>query len=585
MSYDILFQQALIAHQQGRFDEAEQLYRQILETAPEHPDVLNMLGLVAQAKGVHSQAINLFYQAIQKAPQHAPFYFNIALSLEAEGKNIEALDMFLKALEIAPDTKEIHHQMGLLYHKLDRINEARQSFLKAIELDSDYSEAKTNLAMTYLPQDKEKAVKFLEDISVQYPKEALSRYFLSSIYYENHQYEQSLVNAKAAETLVPLSDEVQVILGLLALQTQKTDDAEVYFEAALRINPRNVQAMINLANLQTNRQDFKSAEIYYKKAIELADKNLDARVNYANMLYNANRLSEALEEYRQAVILNPQSAESSNNIGIILKDLKEYEEALGLFFNAYHLNPEIEAFSVNIAETLVLLFRKNKELATKIAENWVKGSPENVFARHVDASFKGESLEDTKVYCQKLFDNFADNYELVLKRVAYSLPSRIRDLAGNVKGTIIDLGCGSGLVGQALKTAENQIIGVDLSKNMLDLAKKKKVYQKLVKGDIVAYMQSRPIADLVVAADVFGYMGDLSPIVKALESYKIIFSIETLKEADKLYQITDSGRFRHNPLYVEKLLAQNGFKSIQQTNIILRQENGHDVEGIIFIAQ
>ena len=77
MSYDILFQQALSAHQQGRFGEAENIYRQILETAPEHPDVLNLLGLIAQAKGVHNQAVELFYRAIKKAPKHDPFYFNL----------------------------------------------------------------------------------------------------------------------------------------------------------------------------------------------------------------------------------------------------------------------------------------------------------------------------------------------------------------------------------------------------------------------------------------------------------------------------------------------------------------------------
>ncbi len=60
MSYDLILRQALKLHDEGRLDEAERLYRQILETAPDHPVVLNLLGLVAQSKGLHEQAVSFF---------------------------------------------------------------------------------------------------------------------------------------------------------------------------------------------------------------------------------------------------------------------------------------------------------------------------------------------------------------------------------------------------------------------------------------------------------------------------------------------------------------------------------------------
>lgn len=62
MGYDLLFQQALGFHEQGRLNEAENIYRQILETAPNNPDILNLLGLIAQQKGLHAQAVDYFYQ-------------------------------------------------------------------------------------------------------------------------------------------------------------------------------------------------------------------------------------------------------------------------------------------------------------------------------------------------------------------------------------------------------------------------------------------------------------------------------------------------------------------------------------------
>lgn len=587
MSYDILFQQALTAHQQGRFDEAENIYRQILETAPDHPDILNLLGLIAQAKGVHNQATELFYRAIKKAPKHAPFYFNLGISLSALGKNVEALDNLQKAAEFESDVKEIYNQQGMVLHRLHRIPEAQQAFLKAINLDKDYSEAKTNLAMTYYESDQNKAVKFLEDISAQYPEEILSRYHLSTLYFDRGDIEKSKTYALAAQQLNPSSDDISLVLGLIAQKENKPAEAKMHFQTAVEQNPRNIAALLNLANAETNENDFKQAERHYKKALDLEPNSLDAHINYANMLYHQERLSEALEEYRAAVIINPHSAEISNNIGIILKDLGEFEDALGLFFNAYNLDSDRVEYSVNIMETLILLYRRDKETALLIAENWLKHSPQNIFAQHANAAFKGEKLEDNKVYSEKLFDNFADNYELVLKKIAYGVPERIKILAGDVKGTVVDLGCGSGLVGEALKNAENKIIGVDISQNMLNKAAEKSVYAELIKSDILDFCQQRlPLlqTSLIVAADVFGYIGDLAPVISSLKGRSICFSIEVLQENGD-YKLNDAGRYLHSPAYVDNLLQAGGFTQVNKYDLVLRQENGADVKGILCFAK
>lgn len=587
MSYDLLFQQAITAHEQGRFDEAEQIYRQILETAPENPDVLNLLGLVAQAKGVHNQAIELFYKAIQHAPKHAPFYFNLAISLAATGHDIEALDNLQKACELNPDEKEIYNQQGLILQKLQHIPEAQQAFLKALQIDEAYSEAKTNLALTYAQSDPEKSIRFLQDIASQFPEDVSCRYFLSTLFFDKQDFENSQKFAQEAYQLNPKSDEILFMLGLLALQKNNLADAKMYFQSATEQNSYNVGAWLNLANMETNDKNFDEAEKIYKKLLDLTPKNFDVHLNYANLLYLQNRLSEALEEYRAAVIINPESAPVSNNIGVILKDLQSYEDALGLFFNALARDNSKDEYSLNIAETLVLLYRQDKEIALKVAENWLKNMPNNLYAQRVCASFKGEKLENNQIFAEKLFDNFADNYELVLEKINYSLPRRIRELAGDVKGTIVDLGCGSGLVGQALKTPQNQIIGVDLSRKMLHLAAQKGVYEQLIKDDISSFCQKKLAEfnpNFVVAADVFGYVGNLTPLLLALKERNICFSVEVLSE-DGDYKLNDAGRYLYNETYLENLLQKCGFSHINKYPTVLRQEDGKDVNGLLFFAQ
>ena len=165
-------------------------------------------------------------------------------------------------------------------------------------------------------------------------------------------------------------------------------------------------------------------------------------------------------------------------------------------FNAFKYNPDLEEISLNITETLTLLYRSGrKEEAQKIAANWAEQNPRNIYATHINAVFKGENIAPDKIFTQKFFDHFADTYELVLQNVGYQLPRNFRNLAGDVKGTIVDLGCGSGLVGEALKTPQNKIIGVDLSPEMLKLAQSKNAYDRLVSQDIISFLQTGLPAD------------------------------------------------------------------------------------------
>ncbi len=587
MSYDLLFQQAIKAHEQGNFDTAEQIYRQILEVSPNNPDILNLLGLIAQYKGVHNQAIELFYQAIKAAPKHAPFYFNLAISLMAQNKNIEALDNLQKALDLAPDEKEIYYQQGLAYQKLNQTTQAQQSFLSALSKDSNYADAKTRLAMTYYETDVEKTLKFLTEINNQYPDNILCKYFLCHIHFEQGNIQDALKYGEEAKKIDNKNDDVLALLGLIYLSQNNIAKAKENFNEALLVNSYNTLALINSANIETNENEFALAQEKYKKLLDFNPQDFDVHLNYANLLYKQNRISEALDEYRAAVVINPDSAEASNNIGLILKDLKSYEEALGLFFNSLARDPKNEAYSINIAETLILLHRENAETALKIAENWVRINADNVYAQHTKASFLGEKIENNQVFSEKLFDNFANNYELVLEKINYSLPRRIRELTGDVKGTIVDLGCGSGLVGQALKNTQNQIIGIDISRKMLKKAAEKNIYAKLIKADITAFCQQKIKEidpSLVVAADVFGYIGNLSPLLEALKGYKICFSVEILtKDGD--YELNEAGRFVYNISYLEQLLSNKGFAHINKYDVVLRQEDGQDVKGALYFAQ
>ena len=221
---------------------------------------------------------------------------------------------------------------------------------------------------------------------------------------------------------------------------------------------------------------------------------------------------------------------------------------------------------------------QGREKAQEIAKNWLKSYPNNIFARH----FNQEDVD--KEYASKLFDNFASTYEKTLNKIKYNIPNELKKILNSPKGLIIDLGCGTGLVAQELKSADNTFIGIDISPAMLKIAETKKLYKELICTDITNWLKkSLPQnTNLIIAADVFCYMKDLSEIIKTCAPYPLCFTIE--KSPSGKTELSASGRYQHSPQGINDLLRQNGYADIIQKKINLRQEDQTNVEGLIFFA-
>ena len=583
MSYNDLFHEALTCFDNEDFDKAEVLTRQIAETAPNNPDILNLLGLIAQAKGIHEEACSYFSAAIRESKDNPSYFFNLAFSLKAIKQFSDALTNFFQVLKLAPSVKEAHNEIACIYEELNDIKQARQHWQFAIQMDSNYIIAKINLANSFRIDDINKAEKDLLTISDETPNFPLIWYDLAWLKYNQNDFSTALFFANKSAELAPNSDTIKYLQGLCFLSLNQEEQAKLYFTDAISINADNFDARLCLADILSRNNNFLDAEIHYKRLIELDNKNFATHSNYAEMLHRQNRLVEALEEYRKATIISPKSADISNNLGGVLKQLEDYDEALGLFFNALSLKPDLVAASINIWETLVLINNQDKEKALKIAHNWKKTHPNNLFASYAISALEGENIVNNQIFTEQLFDNFADNYEVVMQNLDYSAPLAIRRIAGALENRIVDLGCGSGFVGMAIKTTSNHLIGVDLSAKMLAKAAEKNIYSELVKADIIDFLNTRSDFDWIVASDVFCYIGDLEKLFSLCSSKNIIFTIETTDQIDK-YQIQSTGRFKHNHIYIENLLQKNGFCDIYKEHLVLRKENNIPIDGYIFKA-
>ena len=574
MSYDNMLQKALKLHQQGNFDEAEKLYRQILQTTPDHPQVLNLIGLIAQSKALHEEAITYFEKSILKDFENFETFFNLGWSLTALGKYNEAIEAFNKVLKLKPDTKEAYNSLGEIYALTGHSQKAEEMFCRALDFDPAYLDAKSNLA--YLHDD----INELEKLCRQHPEHSSTAYQLALLFQKKGELTKALDYAVKAAQNTPI-ESYQLLAGELHLQNKHPESAKVYFCEALQINPKSVSALINLAN---SEPDAGAAEKMYKQALDIAPHDFDAHLNYAVLLHNRNRLNEALEEYRKAVVINPDSSEVSHNLGILQRQMGDFSQALGLFFNSFSLKPDSSQYALDIAETLTIMHRTQPQQAAQTAQRWLEQYPDNIFAQRINAAFNNQSTDTDSRYSQELFDVFASTYEQTMSDIKYHLPHEMSQFIGDISGTIVDLGCGTGLLGEQIKTPHNYLIGVDISAQMLCQAKAKNIYDKLEQADIIEYCDHLPPASFVTAADVLGYIGNPEKLFRKIYPHSFAFSV-AIDDKCRSHTLLPNGRYIYNKQYIHDTLSQCRYHNISSKDCILRTENGENVTGTIFLAK
>jgi predicted TPR repeat methyltransferase len=134
------------------------------------------------------------------------------------------------------------------------------------------------------------------------------------------------------------------------------------------------------------------------------------------------------------------------------------------------------------------------------------------------------------------------------------------------------------------------MIGVDLSSEMLKRAAQRNRYTKLLQGDIVQVMESQERQfDLIVAADVFVYVGGLEAVFE--ESRRLmrdgalfVFSAEVSGQENG-YMIRATGRYAHSSIYIEELATRFGFKILHRQACMLRKEAGQPITGNLFLLR
>jgi len=202
-------------------------------------------------------------------------------------------------------------------------------------------------------------------------------------------------------------------------------------------------------------------------------------------------------------------------------------------------------------------------------------------------------------YVRALFDGYAPRFDQALTvGLNYRAPELLfRAIEGvhsdrRMKfGSVLDLGCGTGLAALPLRPFSDWMVGVDLSSGMLVQARTKGVYDRLIEKEILAFLASEAEIGghyhLVLAADVFMYFDDLAPVFDAVakvmdSSGLLAFSVETHENGDVI--LRDTLRYAHSEAHARAALMASGLNPVSLDFASTRIEKGVPVPGLIVVA-
>lgn len=144
-----LFAEAVAHHQARRFQQAEQLYQQILAKDPTHADSLHLLGLVAYQQGDYPKAITLISEAITYNSRKPHYHFNLGLAREKEGNFDEAVSSYQIALTLNPSYTEARSNLGNVFRAQGRLDDAAQAFQALLRSNPGSAETHNNLGVVF----------------------------------------------------------------------------------------------------------------------------------------------------------------------------------------------------------------------------------------------------------------------------------------------------------------------------------------------------------------------------------------------------------------------------------------------------
>jgi tetratricopeptide (TPR) repeat protein len=396
-------------YSRNRFDEAEEMFEKALEINPDNVNAFLRLVNTYQEQGKFEQAEEMFKESIARNPNKEKNYIKLGVFYNNLGNYKQAEGMFKKALEISPDDTEALKSLGTLYITQGKFEEAQEA-LKGIQREIGYF----NLGFLYNAQGKykeaEEELKKAIDVAV-YNGQAYA--VLGDNYAKQGKYLQAEESLRKSITIDPVIPEQYIQLAHIYKDQAKYTQAKEELEKAIQVNPGYAEAYIQLSRCYIDEQKYKEAAEVLNKGI-LADslKKENIYVELA-LCFSGQRLGDKLIQenlLKQAINENPECASAYLELGRLYIEQSKYQEAEEELKKAFELAPLNN--SKQMLELGYCYIKQGKseqleDLLNKIANSKIKDDQMYSFLA-VNYQRKGDSVSAEKFF--KAADTLRLNY-------------------------------------------------------------------------------------------------------------------------------------------------------------------------------
>ncbi|WP_056181140.1 tetratricopeptide repeat protein [Pseudorhodoferax sp. Leaf267] len=395
---------------------------------------------------------------------------------------------------------------------------------------------------------------------------------------------------EAALQLAPGRPSVLVNLGVARLRLGRPADALAPLDEAVAAEPDQPDTWCHrglaLAALEREAQALAS----FERALAVDAGHAAARFQQALSLNRLRRHDAALAALQTLLAQHPGLAPAWQLQGQTLQSLERHAEALPAYQRAVTLDQALgEAWSL-----LGQLHKDagQREAARHAFERAIAAGADAALNAYFLAALDGRDAPAAApdAYVRGLFDHYADDFEPHLLDVLHyraheAVVQAAAPLCAAPLASALDLGCGTGLCGPLLRPLAAHLEGVDLSPTMLARAEARHCYDALVQADIAEHLRNTPRRHgLVVATDVFIYVGDLAPVFagvqRVLEPGGVFaFSVESHDGAG--FVLRPSLRYAHAEPYLRTLAEAHGLRVEHLQPTILREDQRQPIAGLV----
>ena len=314
-----VLQRAVEDHKAGKLQDAEALYRVILQTQPQHPDANHNLGVIAVSLNKTEAALPLLKIALEANPNQGQFWLSYVDALIKE-----------KQFDNARDVLSQGKKRGLAGEKVDVLGEQLTAIFLTQNSESSRNptQIELNTLLEYYQKGQyELAQNLAITLTQQYPNHPFGWKVMGVLFKKNGELNESVFANQKVLEISPNDAEAHNNLGNTLKELGRLENAVTSYNKAISIKSDYAEAHYNLGVTLQELGRLEDAEISYNKAITMKPHYAEAHYNLGVTQQEFGRLEDAETNYNKAIEIKPNYAEAHNNLGILLQELGRLEDA------------------------------------------------------------------------------------------------------------------------------------------------------------------------------------------------------------------------------------------------------------------